>query len=111
MRRGSVAVIAQKGVYKGKPRPAVIIQAEALLPTHPSILVCLVTGAEEGRPGAFYRIPVEPTSSNGLEKPSVIMADKIETIRRENVGQIIGYLDEATLGKLDTALLLFQGLA
>lgn len=109
MRRGSIVIIAQRGVYEGKPRPAVIIQAEALL-DHPSVLVCLIGdgGSDGSRP--FYRVPLEPSPANGLRKASVIMVDKIVTIRKDRLRQEIGQLDVATLGHLNGALALFQGL-
>jgi mRNA interferase MazF len=110
MHRGDVVIIAQKGAYEGKPRPAVVIQSEDLLADHPSILVCLLTTSGEVNSGAFYRIPVEPNSVNGLKAASIILVDKIATIRRENIGQLIGGLDTATIGRLNTALALFQGL-
>jgi mRNA interferase MazF len=59
----------------------------------------------------FYRLPVAPTDANDLRSLSTIMADRISTIRRANVGQIVGHLDEATMARLDIALALFQGLA
>lgn len=111
-RRGAVVVVRQRGVYEGKPRPAIVIQADAFLAHHPSVLVCLVADEEENASGgAFYRISVAPTSSNGLAKPSVIMADRVTPIRRDNIGRSVGDLDAATPGKLDLALALFQGLA
>ena len=110
MHRGDIVIIAQKGAYEGKPRPAVIIQSENLLADHPSILVCLLTTTDEAATGAFYRIPVQPSSANGLNAPSLILVDKISTVRRENVGQVIGSLEAATIGRLNTALALFQGL-
>jgi mRNA interferase MazF len=110
MQRGDVVIISQKGVYEGKPRPAVIIQNENLLADHPSILVCLLSSAGEAASGAFYRIAIEPNSLNGLTKTSIILVDKIAAVRRKNIGQVIGRLDEATLGRLNTALMLFQGL-
>jgi mRNA interferase MazF len=110
MHRGDVVIIAQKGVYEGKPRPAVVIQNEDLLADHPLILVCLVTSSGDVTSGAFYRIPVEPNSVNGIKTASIIQVDKIGTIRRENIGQVIGKLEEATLGRVNTALALFQGL-
>ena len=110
MRRGDVVIIAQKGAYEGKPRPAVVIQNEDLLADHPSILVCLLTTSGDIGSRAFYRIPVEPNSVNGLKSASIILVDKIATIRRENIGRVIGRLEEATLGSLNTALALFQGL-
>jgi mRNA-degrading endonuclease toxin of MazEF toxin-antitoxin module len=72
MHRGDIVIIAQRGVHEGKPRPAIVIQHEELLADHPSILVCLLTAAAEAMTGAFYRIPVEPSSTNGLEAASII---------------------------------------
>lgn len=109
MRRGDVVIMAQRGIFSGKPRPAVVIQAVGL-DSHPSVLVCLVTSADEAGQ-APYRIPAAPDSGNGLDRPSLIQADKVETIRRENIHRVIGHLDEATLGRLNIALARFQGLA
>jgi mRNA interferase MazF len=110
MHRGDVVIIAQKGAYEGKPRPAIIIQNDDLLADHPSILVCLLTTSGGAKGEAFYRIPIEPNSVNGLKTASTILVDKIVTIRRENIGKVIGKLGEATLGHLNAALALFQGL-
>lgn len=43
--RGDIITIAQRGIYSGKPRPAVVIQAVGL-EHHPSILVCLITSRD-----------------------------------------------------------------
>lgn len=110
MRRGDVVIIAQKGVYEAKPRPAVVIQSEALLADHPSILVCLITTTDDAATGAFFRISVAPSSNNGLKTASIIQVDKVVTIRRANLGKVVGRLDEATMGRLNSALALFQGL-
>ncbi len=109
--RGDVVIIAQKGVYEGKPRPAVVIQSEALLADHPSILVCLIFTTDEGAGDAFYRVPIAPSSKNGLNKQSLIHVDKIATIRRNNIGKVVGKLEEAAIGRLNIGLALFQGLA
>lgn len=96
MRRGDVVIVAQRGIYSGKPRPAVVIQAIGLN-DHPSILVCLVTATDEAGPAPFC-VPVAPTVENGLRQPSLIQADRIETIRRDNIAGIVGCLDGGTLG-------------
>jgi mRNA interferase MazF len=110
MRRGDVVIIAQKGLYEGKPRPSVVIQKDEMLVDHPSILVCLVTSTVQGGPEAFYKINVEPSSINGLSKSSTVRVDKIATVRRTNIATVVGTLDEKTLGRLNIALALFQGL-
>jgi len=106
--RGDVVVIAQRGVYESKPRPAVVVQADRLA-DHPSILVCLVVGSE-GASTAPFRIPVQPSYANGLTKPSLIQADRIVTIKRENIGEIVGRLEDAALGQLGVAIGAFIGL-
>ena len=106
---GDVVIVAQRGIYAGKPRPAVVVQAVGL-DDHPSVLVCLVTSADEAGEAPF-RVPVAPAAANGLERPSLIQADRIETIRRDNITRIVGRLDEAAMETLNTALALFQGLA
>lgn len=109
MRRGDVVIFAQKGEYSGKPRPGVVIQSDALLADHPSILVCILS--TRAAANAFYRIQVHPAEGNGLESPCTLQADKILTVRREKVTKTVGRIDEATLGRLNTALALIQGLA
>jgi len=110
MKRGDLVIVAQKGHYEGKPRPAVVIQIDALVEAHPSVLVCQLSGDPRSDIGAFFRIPITPTPANGLDRPSVIMADRVVTIERGNVRDVIGQLDHATLGRLNVALALFQGL-
>jgi len=108
MKRGDVVTVAAPGDF-GKPRPAVIIQTDLLNETHPTILVCLITSAV--RQPSPFRLLVEPNGNNGLRKPSMIMVDKITTMRREKVGSIIGRLDEQTMRMLDRSLLFVCGLA
>lgn len=82
MRRGDVVIIAQRGIYEGKPRPAVVIQADAFLTDHPSVLVCHLTADEENNTGTLYRVPVVPTERNGLRVPSILLVDRVSTIRQ-----------------------------
>jgi len=110
MMRGDLVTVAQKGVHTSKPRPAVIVQASALIVPGRSVLVCLLTGELMDDP-PFFRIDVEPTDANGLTKPSQIMADLPTPILPKNMSEPFGTLDQKTLGKLNTALALFMELA
>lgn len=110
MTRGDIVAVAQKGVFSGKPRPAVIVQATALLDAPSAVVVCLLTGDLLTDP-PFYRIDVEPDPANGLAKRSQIMADLPTPIRAANIGPRIGALDADTLARLNTALALFLELA
>ena len=43
LERGSIVTMAATGVYSGKPRPAVVVQARQWLQAHPSITLCPLT--------------------------------------------------------------------
>jgi mRNA interferase MazF len=75
--RGEIVIVAQRGLYEGKPRPAVIIQSDALLEHHPSILVCQLSTDARAAVGAFFRIPIEPSEANGLRERSIVMVDRV----------------------------------
>ena len=108
MRRGDVVTVAASGDY-GKPRPAVIVQTDALPSGHASVIVCQMTS--EIVDGADFRVTVEPTARNGLRVRSQVMADKPVTVRRERVGRRLGSLDQEDVGRLNVALAFVIGLA
>lgn len=66
-----------------------------------SVTVCAVAGSGNA---ASFRVAVAPTAANGLDQPSLILADKIVTIRRESVDRMIGSVDNLILVQLDQAL-------
>ena len=43
MTRGSIAVVAAKGPYTGKPHPALVVQSDLFNPTHGSVTICPIT--------------------------------------------------------------------
>lgn len=107
MRRGDLVTVAAPGDY-GKPRPALVIQSD-LFEELPSVTVCLVTSTLRDAP--IFRITVDPSPANGLQRVSQIQIDKVLTVARERVGQVIGRLDDATLLKINRSLAVFVGLA
>lgn len=108
MKRGDVVTVAISGDY-GKPRPAVIVQSDALPDTHSSIVICQMTTS--AHPDGFFRVAIEPTPDNGLRALSHIMADKPMTLRRERVGSVIGRLSRSQVRELNSALAFALGLA
>ena len=108
MRRGDFYTAAARGVYTGQPCPVVIVQDDRFEATA-SVTVCpLTTNPIEG---PLCRIDVEPSPFNGLEQPSRLMVDKLTTIPRANLGDLVGRLPEADLLRLNRALVVFLGLA
>lgn len=108
MKRGEIWTVAGGGLYTSKPRPCVIIQADDFNAI-PSITVCLFTSSQRVAP--LMRIPVDPTSFNGLSSPCSLMVDKLSTVPRERLGNRIGQLEADLQLRLNRSILVFLGLA
>ena len=108
MIRGDVVTVAAAGDY-GKPQPAVIVQSDAFPPNHASVVICQMTSELVDAPD--FRVTIEPSAENGLRARSQVMADKPVTVRRERIGNRIGHLGTADLGRLNVALAFVMGLA
>src|SRR5579871_1449294 len=108
MRRGDVVTVAAAGDY-GKPRPAVIVQTDALPERHTSVVICQLTSELADAPD--FRITVEPKPENGLRTTSQVMADKPVTVRRERIGKKIGRLGNQDMARLGIGLAFALGRA
>ncbi len=105
MTRGDLVTVVSSGDY-GKPRPALIMQAD-LYAGHPSLTVLPLTSELHDMPP--IRITVEPGGDTGLQRRSQVMVDKATTIPRTKAGARIGRLDGATLASVSRALAAFLG--
>jgi mRNA interferase MazF len=109
VKRGEVWTTAGGRDYAAKPRPAVIVQDDGFDATD-SVTICLLT-TDPTAPEPLLRIVVEPTEANGLRLVSWLMADKLTTVPKDKLGRRIGRLDDATMLRLNRAMLVFLGLA
>ena len=100
MKRGDLVTIAVSGEY-GKPRPALIVQADAF-DLHPSVTLLPLTSEVHDAP--LFRVTVQPGKSTGLRKISQVMVDKTTTVPRAKVGRRIGRVDAATLRAVADAM-------
>jgi mRNA interferase MazF len=108
LKRGDIVPVAWSGDY-GKPRPAVVIQADRLTESEiDSVLVCQITS--DLQPASIRRITVIPTPENGLRKPSQIMAEKIFAAKRMKCGAVMGAMDDASMDALGDAVMFAVGL-
>ena len=107
MRRGDLVTVALQG-EQGKPRPALVVQADHFAGL-PGVTVLPITATLVEAP--LLRIAVEPNAQNGLAKRSQVMADKPQTPPRGKLGPVFGRLDDATLLAVSRALAVFLGLA
>jgi mRNA interferase MazF len=108
MRRGDVVTVAATGDYD-KPRPAVIVQTDALPAEHASVVLCQMTSDCSDAPD--FRVTIDPSETNGLRVRSQVMADKPVTIRRERIGRNVGRLNDKDIARLNIALAFVMGLA
>ena len=107
MRRGDVVTVAMPGDF-GKPRPAVVIQSNRFAETG-TVTVLLPSGTLVEAP--LLRPTVQPSTTNGLRKPSQVMIDKAMSVKRDRVGPPVGRLDDATLLAVTRSLAVFLGIA
>jgi mRNA interferase MazF len=107
MSRGDLVIVAAPGDY-GKPRPAVIVQSDAIPESHALVVICQMTSelAE-----ADFRVTIEPGPETGLRARSQVMADKPVTVRRERIGRRVGRLGASDMARLNVALAFVMGLA
>ena len=107
MMRGDFVTIAMPGDF-GKPRPALVIQADPF-GEHTTVTVLPLTSTLVAAP--LLRITVQPNVENGLQKPSQIMLDKTMTVKRDKIGQAIGRIDADAMVETERCLAVFLGIA
>ena len=92
----------------GKPRPAVVIQADWFDALSTVVVLPLTSSLQDA---AGTRIDVAPTDGNGLKVPSRIAVDRPQTVRRVKLGPAIGRLDNDVMLAVHRSLVVFLGLA
>jgi len=106
--RGEIYTAAARGACSGKPRPVLIVQDDHFDATA-SVTVCPFTTSPVDAP--LIRIPVQPSDTNGLDRLSSLMVDKITTVPRSGLGERLGRLRDEELVQLNRSLMVFLGLA
>ena len=108
MKRGDVVIVSAQSDY-GKPRPAVVIQADLLNEHADSVIVCLMTGTASS--ASMVRMPVAPSPGNGLQQVTYLMTEKLMTFPKSKISKITGELEEEIMFRLDRILAFVLGLA
>jgi len=107
MRRGDLVTIATQGDF-GKPRPALVIQADQFSEqTSATVLpmTCTLVAAP------LLRVTIQPSAENGLQKPSQVMVDKAMTVKRDKAGAAFGRIDADALVAVERCLAVFLGIS
>lgn len=106
MKRGDLYTTAIG--FGGKPRPVLIVQADAFSDLSKRLMVLI------GRPvdgASAIRVPVESSEINNLRAASEVMIDTILPVRSNELGVYTGRVSSEDMRRVDTALMLFFGLA
>ena len=102
LRRGCVVLYSERGEYTGKLRPGVVLQRDNTLVEAPSVTLCGLTS--HAMPSHEARIVVVPDAGNGVHHVSFVMIDKVVSISRPRVREVLGRLDPATMSRVDLGL-------
>lgn len=108
MTRGALVIVATKGAYTSKPRPAVVVQTDLFTPTHASVSVCLITSDCVDAP--LFRVTLPSGDRTGLSTTSQVMVDKIVSVPRGAIVREVGRCDHDEIAAIDDALRLWLGL-
>ncbi|NVZ10245.1 type II toxin-antitoxin system PemK/MazF family toxin [Allochromatium humboldtianum] len=106
MMRGDLVTVAMQGDF-GKPRPALVIQADQFN-EHATVTVLPLTSVLVAAP--LLRITIEPSTENGLQKPSQVMLDKAVTVKRDKIGAAFGRIDANAMVEVERCLAVFLGI-
>lgn len=107
MKRGDLVTIAISADY-GKPRPALVVQADAFSDLT-SVTLLRLTSTLHDAP--LVRVTVQPSTENSLRVVSQVMIDRAISVPRDKVGRSFGRLDNETMRTISHALAVSLGLA
>jgi mRNA interferase MazF len=105
VKRGDIVTVATR-----KPRPAVVVQADHLLP-YPMVIIVPFTSEIDARPPPFTRITVAPSPINRLRHLSQIMVDRIIGVPAAGLRPTGGRLEDDRMTQLTRLLALWLGIA
>lgn len=108
MKRGDV-VILNIGGNVGKPRPALIIQADILNEDDNLTTTIVLPLTSELLNMEVIRYKIEPTKTNGLQFPSQVMIDKIMQVEKVRVQKIAGHITKKQIDDIEARMLAILG--
>jgi mRNA interferase MazF len=100
--RGDIVVVASRGAYTNRPRPALVVQSDLYNATHASISICPVTSDLIDAP--LFRVALPPGARTGLKAASQVMVDKVVSVPRSAIGKSVGRCLPQELDAVDEAL-------
>ena len=84
--------------YLNKGRPAVVLHNDDFRSVR-SVTICLLTSNIDSASDPLLRVPIRPSLTNGLERPSWLMIDQIQSLRRSRLKQRIGTAEDDVIAE------------
>ncbi len=95
------------GRLSSKPRPALVVQSDLFGATD-FVTVALLTTTEVESP---TRVLVPAGGTTDLSRDSYVMADKLHTVPRTNLGRRCGIVPTGVMVDVERAILVYLGIA
>lgn len=108
MKRGDV-VILNLGGKLGKPRSAIIIQADILNNDNRLKTTIVLPLTSEVLNMQIIRYKIKASQNNGLQHESQIMIEKIMQIEKSKIQKVIGHLTKKQINEIEARLLAILG--
>jgi mRNA interferase MazF len=106
--RGELYTIATGSGFGGKPRPALVLQADDYTAMAHVIVALIESPVEDPQ---SFRVPVSATKANGLKKDSMVALDLLVTVKQHQFGKRCGIIEPAVLEHVERMLLTLLGFA
>ena len=97
---GAIALVDGPGGEAA--RPCVVVQSDLFNATHATITVCPLTNVIGGE--ALFRVVMSPREHNGLTAECEVQIDRISSVARERITQVIGHASPTRMEQIDQAL-------
>ena len=107
MKRGDIFLASAGSGYAGKPRPVIIVGADALSSLTSVLVVPLTTS---GPITPYLRLDIKAGEDTGLAEDSRAMVDKVVAIPTSKLGPLLGKLDLTTMRAINRGLATVLGL-
>lgn len=108
MKRADVVVLNPDGNV-GKPRPALIVQADILNQDDRLATTIVLPLTSELLNMEIIRYKVEPNNTNGLQCTLQVMVDKIMQVEKSRVQKVVGHLTKKQMDEIESRLLAILG--
>lgn len=103
IRHGAIVMVAPpERDAAGGARASVVVQADLFNDTHATITLCPLTSVIGGE--SLFRVAISPQEHTGLSVECEVQVDRITSVRRHRIVEVIGHASATRMEQVDQAL-------